>query len=101
MWLLNRLVPDFKMIADFRKDNGEAIKAVCRKFMMICRRLDLFAESLIVIDGSRFKAVNNRNRNYIKAKVKRRIEAINSVPGSISPPSVLLPAVQESGVKQE
>ena len=73
----DRLAPDFKTIADFRRDNGEAIKAVCRQFMMICRRLDLFAESLVVIDGSRFKAVNNRNRNYTKAKVKRRIEAIN------------------------
>jgi len=77
MWLTKRLTPDFKTIADFRKDNGDAIKSVCRKFVMICRRLNLFAESLIAIDGSRFKAVNNRDRNYTKAKVKRRIEAIN------------------------
>ena len=77
MWLLNRLTPDFKTIADFRKDNGKAIKGVCRQFIMICRQMNLFADSLIAIDGSRFKAVNNRDRNYTKAKVKRRIEAIN------------------------
>ena len=77
MWLLSRLAPDFKTIADFRKDNGSAIKACCRQFMMICKRLNLFAESLIAIDGSRFKAVNNRDRNFTRAKVKRRIESIN------------------------
>ena len=77
MWLLNRLAPDFKTIADFRKDNGQAIKSVCRQFMMICKQLNLFAESLIAIDGSRFKAVNNRDRNFTKAKVKRRIAAID------------------------
>jgi len=77
MWLMNRLTPDFKTIADFRKDNGSAIKGACRQFIMICRRLNLFADSLVAIDGSRFKAVNNRDRNYTKAKVKRRIEAIN------------------------
>ena len=77
MWLLNRLSPDFKTIADFRKDNGEAIKTVCRQFVMICRQMNQFADSLIAIDGSRFKAVNNRDRNYTRAKVKRRIEAIN------------------------
>jgi transposase len=78
MWLTNRLSPDFKTIADFRKDNGDAIKSVCRQFVMICRQLNLFADSLIAIDGSRFKAVNNRDRNYTKAKVKRRIDAINT-----------------------
>ena len=77
MWLLNRLMPDFKTIADFRKDNGPAIKKACRQFIMICKQLNLFAESLVCIDGSRFKAVNNRDRNYTKNKVKRRIEAIN------------------------
>jgi len=77
MWLLNRLAPDFKTIADFRKDNGSAIKASCRQFMMICKQMNLFAESLIAIDGSRFKAVNNRDRNFTRAKVKRRIAAIN------------------------
>lgn len=77
MWLLNRLAPDFKTIADFRRDNGSAIKATCRQFMMICKQLNLFAESLIAIDGSRFKAVNNRDRNFTKAKVKRRVAAID------------------------
>jgi transposase len=53
MWLLDRLAPDFTTIADFRKDNGSAIKASCRQFMMICKQMNLFAESLIAIDGSR------------------------------------------------
>jgi len=77
MWLLNRLAPDFKTIADFRRDNGSAIQSACRQFMMICKQLNLFAESLIAIDGSRFKAVNNRDRNFTKAKVRRRITAID------------------------
>ena len=64
MWLMHRLTPDFKTIADFRKDNGQAIKAVCRQFIMLCQRLNLFADSLVAIDGSRFKAVDNRDRNY-------------------------------------
>jgi transposase len=62
MWLTGRLSPDFKTIADFRKDNGDAIKAVCRQFVMICRNINLFAESMVSIDGSKFKAVNNRDR---------------------------------------
>jgi len=77
MWLTGRLSPDFKTIADFRKDNGDAIKSVCRQFVMICRNINLFSESMIAIDGSKFKAVNNRDRNYTKAKIKRRIAAID------------------------
>ncbi len=77
MWLLNRLTPDFKTIADFRKDNGPAIKKACRQFIMIYKQLNLFSASLVCIDGSRFKAVNNRDRNYTQNKIKRRIEAIN------------------------
>jgi len=77
MWLTGRLSPDFKTIADFRKDNGDAIKSVCRQFVMICRHINLFSESMIAIDGSKFKAVNNRDRNYTKAKIKRRIAAID------------------------
>jgi len=77
MWLMNRLTPDFKTIADFRKDNSNAIKGTCRQFIMICKQLNMFADSLVAVDGSRFKAVNNRDRNFTKAKVKRRIEAIN------------------------
>jgi len=77
MWLMKRLTPDFKTIADFRKDNGKAIKGAGRQFIMVCKQLNMFADSLVAIDGSRFKAVNNRDRNFTKAKVKRRIEAIN------------------------
>ena len=77
MWLTARLAPDFKTIADFRKDNGVAIKAVCREFVMICRKINLFSESMIAIDGSKFKAVNNRDKNFTRAKIKRCIEAID------------------------
>ncbi len=76
MWLTGRLAPDFKTIADFRKDNGAAIRQVCREFVMLCRRLNLFSQALVAIDGSKFKAVNNRDRNYTRAKVQRRIEQI-------------------------
>src|SRR5262249_46360814 len=62
MWLTGRLAPDFKTIADFRKDKGPAIRATCRQFVMLCRRLDLFSETVIAIDGSRFKAVNTGTR---------------------------------------
>lgn len=76
MWLTGRLSPDFKTIADFRRDNGAAIRRVCREFVVLCRRLDLFSQALVAIDGSKFKAVNNRDRNYTRAKVPRRIEQI-------------------------
>jgi gas vesicle protein len=76
MWLTGRLSPDFKTIADFRRDNGAAIRRVCREFVVLCRRLDLFSQALVAIDGSKFKAVNNRDRNYTRAKVQRRIEQI-------------------------
>jgi transposase len=76
MWLTGRLAPDFKTIADFRKDNGTAIRRVCREFVVLCRRLDLFSQALVAIDGSKFKAVNNRDRNFTRAKVQRRIEQI-------------------------
>ena len=66
MWLIGRLAPDFKTIADFRKDNGEAIRLVCREFVMLCKKLDLFANAFVAIDGSKFKAVNNRDRNFTK-----------------------------------
>ena len=76
MWLTGRLAPDFKTIADFRKDNGKAIRLVCREFVMLCRKLNLFADAFVAIDGSKFKAVNNRDRNFTKAKMKRRLEQI-------------------------
>jgi len=77
MWLIERLSPDFKTIADFRKDNGKAIRSVCREFVMLCRRLDLFTEAIVAIDGSKFKAVNNRDMNFTPAKMKRRLEQID------------------------
>lgn len=76
MWLTERLSPDFKTIADFRKDNGKAIRGVCREFVVLCRRLGLFAQAIVAIDGSKFKAVNNRDRNFTAAKMKRRLEQI-------------------------
>jgi hypothetical protein len=77
MWLLKRLAPDFKTIADFRKKNTKAIRLVCREFVIICRKLNLFSEAFVAIDGSKFKAVNNRDRNYTQAKLKRRLELID------------------------
>ncbi len=77
MWLTGRPAPDFKTIADFRKDNTKAVRLVCREFVMICRKLDLFSEAFVAIDGSKFKAVNNRDRNFTRAKLKRRLEDID------------------------
>jgi len=77
MWLTERLAPDFKTIADFRKDNGKAIRLVCREFVMLCRKLNLFTQAFVAIDGSKFKAVNNRDRNFTKAKMKRRLQQID------------------------
>ena len=70
MWLLGRLAPDFKTIADFRKNNGKAIRLVCREFVMLCRKLNLFADAFVAIDGSKFKAVNTRNRNFHTATLR-------------------------------
>jgi len=78
MWLTGRLMPDFKTIANFRKDNGKAIRGVCRQFVVLCQQLGLFAEALVAIDGSKFKAVNNRDRNFTSAKLQRRMEEIES-----------------------
>jgi transposase len=77
MWLTERLTPDHKTIADFRRDNAKAIRRVCREFIVLCRRLQLFSEAVAVIDGSKFKAVNNRDRNYTQAKLRRRLEQID------------------------
>jgi transposase len=77
MWLLGRLTPDFKTIADFRKNNTKAIQLVCREFIMICRKLDLFSDALVAIDGSKFKAVNHRDLNFTRAKLKYRLDIIN------------------------
>ena len=72
MWLLGRLVPDDKVIADFRKDNGPAIRKVCAQFVELCRRLGLLTKASVAIDGSKFKAVNNRDKNFTRGKVERR-----------------------------
>jgi transposase len=77
MWLTGRLSPDFKTIADFRKDNGVAIRKVCREFVLLCRKLNLFADAFVAIDGSKFKAVNNRDRNFTAAKIKKRLKQID------------------------
>lgn len=76
MWLLRRLAPDFKTIADFRKDNGPAIRQVSRELIVLCRRLELFSEAIVAIDGSKFKAVNNRDKNFTERKLKARIAQI-------------------------
>ena len=73
MWLTGRLMPDFKTIADFRKDNGKAIRQVCREFIELCRSLELFTQAIVAIDGSKFKAVNSKDRNDTRASMKRRI----------------------------
>jgi hypothetical protein len=78
MWLTGRLTPDFKTIANFRKDNGKAIRGVCRQFVMLCQQLGLFSEALVAIDWSKFKAVNNRDRNFTSTKLQRRMEEIES-----------------------
>ena len=72
MWLTGRLSPDFKTIATFRKENAKALRGVCREFVVLCRNLDLFSDALVAIDSSKFKAVNNRDRNFTVAKMKRR-----------------------------
>jgi transposase len=72
MWLMGRLVPDHKTIADFRKDNGRAIRQVCAQFVALCRELGLLSAASVAIDGSKFKAVNNRDQNFTRAKVDRR-----------------------------
>jgi transposase len=72
LWLLGRLVPDHKTIADFRKDNGSGLRQVCARFVELCRDLGLLATASVAIDGSKFKAVNNRDRNFTKGKVERR-----------------------------
>lgn len=78
VWLPGRLTPDFKTIARFRKDNGKAIRKVCSQFVLLCRQLNLFSEAMVAIDGSKFKAVNNRDRNYTANKVARRREQIET-----------------------
>ena len=72
IWLVRRLTPDDKTIADFRKDNGPAIKRVCARFVELCRQMGLLTKASVAIDGSKFKAVNTRDKNFTKGKVERR-----------------------------
>jgi transposase len=78
MWLTGRLAPDFKTIADFRRDNGKAIRGVCRQFVMLCRQIGLFGDAVVAIDGSKFKAVNNRDKNFTPAKMQRRLAELDA-----------------------
>jgi transposase len=78
MWLTGRLAPDHKTIADFRKDNGEAIRLVCREFVMLCKKLNLLSNKLVAIDGSKFKAVNSRDKNFTRAKMERRLRDVEA-----------------------
>ena len=78
MWLTGRLAPDHKTIADFRKDNGPAIRKVCAQFVALCRQLGLLAAASVAVDGSKFKAVNNRDRNFTQAKMQRRMAQIET-----------------------
>jgi len=76
MWLTGRLAPDFKTIADFRRDNGKGIRNVCRRFVVLCRDLKLFSQAMVAIDSSKFKAVNSRDRNFTPAKIDKRQQQI-------------------------
>ncbi|VTU41478.1 hypothetical protein RA8P1_00015 (plasmid) [Variovorax sp. RA8] len=76
MWLTGRLAPDFKTIADFRRSNGAGIRNVCRRFIVLCRQLKLFSQGVVAIDGSKFKAVNSRDRNFSPGKIDARKEQI-------------------------
>jgi hypothetical protein len=78
MWLTGRLMPDFKTIADFRRDSGPAIRAACAQFVVLCRQFNLFTRTIVAIDGSKFKAVNNRDKNFTVAKVAKRIEQVEA-----------------------
>src|SRR5687768_14664529 len=81
MWLTGRLTPGFKTTADFRRDNDPAISAACAQFVVLYRQLNLFTRAVVAIDGSKFKAVNNRYKNFTVAKVAKRIEQVE---GSIA-----------------
>jgi len=78
MWLTGRLAPDFKTIANFRRDNGAAIRAVCAQFVVLCRRLNLFTRAIVAIDGSKFKAVNNRDKNFTVTKLAKRLQQVDA-----------------------
>jgi transposase len=78
IWLLCKLRPDFKTVADFRRDNGQAIKMVCREFILLCRKLELFGGELVAIDSTKIKAQNSKGRNYSEAKLKALLAEIEN-----------------------
>lgn len=78
MWLIRKLQPDFKTIADFRRDNARVFTEVFRQFILLCREMDLFGGELLAIDVSKFKAVNSKHRNFTKGKLTKRLEAIDA-----------------------
>lgn len=78
MWLTNRLAPDFKTIANFRQDNGKAIRQVCKQFIELCRRMHLFTQAVVAVDGSKFKAVNSRDKCFTQAKIKFRMKQVEA-----------------------
>ena len=78
MWLTGKLAPDFKTIADFRRDNGEAIRAVCRQFVLLCRGIGLIGGATVAVDGSRFKAVNTRDKKYTPGAIRLRMEQVDA-----------------------
>jgi hypothetical protein len=77
MWLLRKLTPDFKTIADVRKEHPQALKRVCREFTLLCKKLDLFGRECIAIDGSTFKAVNSKSRNFTEKKLQQLLQHLN------------------------
>ena len=77
MWLTGRLAPDFKTIADFRRDNGAGIRNGCRRFVLMCRQLKLFTQAIVAVDGSKFKAVNNRDKNFTPHKLEQRLRQVD------------------------
>ena len=78
IWLTGRLKPDFKTIADFRKDNGPAIRKVCQEFVALCRDINLLDARVVAIDGSRFKAVNAKAKNYTRGKLRQKLNEIDT-----------------------
>jgi transposase len=78
MWLTGKLAPDFKTIADFRRDHGAAIQAGCRRFVLVCRSLGLIAGGMVAVDGTRLRAVNARDRNFTAVTIRRRMEQVDA-----------------------
>ncbi len=84
MWLTDKLAPDFKTIADFRRDHGAAIQAACRRLVLLCRTLWLIAGRTVAVDGSRMRAVNARDKNFTPVTIRRRMEQVDAAFSAIS-----------------